>query len=288
VRQKLLSSALRPQHDGLRNPVSTRRDWHPLLLLRTLAVMDQQTIKNAKGVLIAAGLYRPARFVVDHVFHRVRLHERRRRLNFYRQLIAPGELCFDVGANIGDYTDTLLSLGARVVAVEPQPSCIEELRARFVGHDFATVVPIALGEAEGTARLFLREHTMLASLIEDWDGRRNLGAVEVPIKTLDQLIRTYGHPKYIKIDVEGYELPVVRGLHSKVELISFEYHPQPKDWAEKLQIIELLRKLGDLELAILCEGAAEWTIGWTKIGDFLKIVPEQIPPLIGDVFCRLL
>jgi 16S rRNA A1518/A1519 N6-dimethyltransferase RsmA/KsgA/DIM1 with predicted DNA glycosylase/AP lyase activity len=72
-----------------------------------------------------------------------RSQERRRRQNFYRQLIAPGDLCFDVGANIGDYTDTFLALGARVIAVEPQPSCADELRSRFAGNDRVTVLPVA-------------------------------------------------------------------------------------------------------------------------------------------------
>jgi FkbM family methyltransferase len=120
---------------------------------------------------------------------------------FYRALIRPGDLCFDVGANIGDYTDALVWLGARVIAIEPQPACIDELRARFSGGQFVTVVPVAVGEAECSAKLFLREHANVGSLIEDWGGYDNVDAVDVPVKTLDQLIKTYGHPKYIKIDV---------------------------------------------------------------------------------------
>jgi len=65
----------------------------------------------------------------------------------------------------------------------------------------------------------------------------------VPIKTLDQLIATYGRPKYIKIDVEGYELPVIGGMHAKIDLISFEYHLNKDDCAAKLQIIEYLKQV---------------------------------------------
>lgn len=183
-----------------------------------MSMMRRQTFSNAKSKLIAAGLYRPARFLADHVLYPARSRDRRKRQNFYRQLIAPGDLCFDVGANIGDYTETLVSLGARVVAVEPQPACIDELRARFAGNDRVTVVPVALGATEGAARLFLREWTGLASLHPDWEGRGHLSSVQVPISTIDRLIATYGRPKYIKIDVEGYELPVISGLHSKIEL----------------------------------------------------------------------
>ena len=201
--------------------------------------MLRQAFSNAKGKLIASGLYRPARFLADHVLYPARARDRRQRQHFYRRLIAPGDLCFDVGANIGDYTATFVALGARVIAVEPQPTCIEELRARFTGDDRVTVVPVALGAEEGSAPLFLREFSGLASLIENWEGRgRHRDAVEVVVSTLDRLIAAYGRPKYIKIDVEGYELPVIRGSHCAVELISFEYHIRKEDCAAKLQITE--------------------------------------------------
>src|SRR5262249_42555295 len=80
------------------------------------------TFSKAKSKLIAAGLYRPARFLADHVLYPARSRDRRKRQNFYRQLIAPGDLCFDVGANIGDYTETLVSLGARLSSRSPRAS----------------------------------------------------------------------------------------------------------------------------------------------------------------------
>jgi FkbM family methyltransferase len=257
-----------------------------------MSMMRRQTFSNAKSKLIAAGLYRPARFLADHVLYPARSRDRRKRQNFYRQLIAPGDLCFDVGANIGDYTETLVSLGARVVAVEPQPACIDELRARFAGNDRVTVVPAALGATEGAARLFLREWTGLASLHPDWEGRGHLSSVQVPISTIDRLIATYGRPKYIKIDVEGYELPVISGLHSKIELISFEYHLRsaakgvPHD--EAIRIIAYIKQFGELQIAILGDGAATWTIPWTKLDDLFKVFPDRMPSTadMGDIFCK--
>ncbi|MFH1940944.1 MAG: hypothetical protein ABIL68_02475 [bacterium] len=50
---------------------------------------------------------------------------------FYRRFFRPGELCFDVGANRGNRTAILSDLGARVIYIEPQPSCVRELRKRF-------------------------------------------------------------------------------------------------------------------------------------------------------------
>src|SRR5262245_12044409 len=61
---------------------------------------------------------------------RAGIHRRKMR-HFYSQFIAPGNLCYDVGANVGDRTDIFRKLGARVIAIEPQTACLEVLRQRF-------------------------------------------------------------------------------------------------------------------------------------------------------------
>ena len=57
--------------------------------------------------------------------------KRRRARRFYGALVRPGDLCFDIGAHLGDRTAHFLTLGARVVAVEPQPQLMALLRRRF-------------------------------------------------------------------------------------------------------------------------------------------------------------
>jgi FkbM family methyltransferase len=244
---------------------------------------------GAKVKLIETGLYRPARLLIDHLVDRHRLGYHLRRRNFYRQMISPGDLCFDVGANIGDYTDALVSLGASVIAVEPQPSCVKELKARFAHNDRVIVVPVALGANEGSAEFFLREQTWLSDFIEEMEDRENVGSILVPIKTLDQLITTYGKPKYLKIDVEGYELPVIMGLNSKIELISFEYCLNEGDSAAKLRIIEYLKRFGVLRLALLRDRAADWTVPWAELEDFLTVFPGGIANEagVGDSFVQI-
>jgi hypothetical protein len=56
---------------------------------------------------------------------------RARGLHFYRRFIPHGGLCFDIGANVGDRSELFLTLGAHVVAVEPQARCAEALHRRF-------------------------------------------------------------------------------------------------------------------------------------------------------------
>jgi len=50
--------------------------------------------------------------------------------------------------------------------------------------------------------------------------------IRVPVTTLDTLIKQFGTPKFCKIDVEGFEPNVIKGLHSKIPFISFEFHKE--------------------------------------------------------------
>lgn len=198
-------------------------------------------------------------------------------------------ICEGTGVPSGSESDYERITAHGVIAVEPQPSCVKELKARFAHNDRVMVVPVALGANEGSAEFFLREQTWLSGFIEEMEDRENVGSILVPIKTLDQLITTYGKPKYLKIDVEGYELPVNMGLNSKIELISFEHCLNEGDYAAKLRIIEYLKRFGVLRLALLRDRAADWTVPWAELEDFLTVFPGGIPNEagVGDIFVQI-
>jgi FkbM family methyltransferase len=70
--------------------------------------------------------------------------------------------------------------------------------------------------------------------MEEWDERYKGNwrqQLVVPIITLDSLIARFGEPAYVKIDVEGYEMDVLRGLSSQPRLLSFEFHNAELDAA---------------------------------------------------------
>lgn len=134
-----------------------------------------------------------------------------KRVNFYSQFISKRDLCFDVGANYGNRTEAFLELGAKVVAIEPQPNACKFLMRCFRNN--IIIENKAMGQLEVTSNLFLCNLDSLTSLSEEWietvsksrfpKARWNK-KVEVSVSTLDNLISKYGKPRFCKIDVEGY------------------------------------------------------------------------------------
>ncbi|MFZ1974670.1 MAG: FkbM family methyltransferase, partial [Candidatus Acidiferrales bacterium] len=167
---------------------------------------------------------------------------RNREIRFYRSLLNgfhPGSLIFDVGANHGTKTDIFLKLGARVLAVEPDQTNQEILREKFLTYRFrrqpVVIVGKALSEKDSVETMWIDEpgsakNTLSRKWVEtlkrdderfgqhhDFSHRTT-----VETTTLDQLISIHGLPFFIKIDVEGHEPSVLRGLHSAVPYLSFE------------------------------------------------------------------
>src|SRR5687767_747739 len=58
----------------------------------------------------------------------------------YTRFLKPGQLAFDIGSHVGDRIGSFRRLGARVVALEPQPLCARAIRAIYAGDDNVSLV----------------------------------------------------------------------------------------------------------------------------------------------------
>ncbi len=213
---------------------------------------------------------------------------------FYGQFLKSGELCFDVGANVGNRIEPLLQLGARVIAVEPQKKCYEILKKKF--GDRITIVTKGLSDKEEVKEFYISDATTISSFSKEWidkvkETRFKYYAwnktEKIEMTTLDNLIEQYGLPSFIKIDVEGYELEVLGGLSKKVNYISFEYTvPEQTDKA-----IACLQKL----IAINPDLKGNFSIGesmrlekqrWMNAQEMLTFInsEEFIKTEFGDIY----
>jgi FkbM family methyltransferase len=224
---------------------------------------------------------------------RLRFGQYRTELTFFRQLIHSGDLCFDVGANLGQKTSLFLDIGARVVSVEPQPACAALLERSFRGRD-VVIVRAALGATAGQAELFLCDETTTISTMSSrfvasgrfaktykW-GKK----IVVPTTTLDALVGRYGVPAFCKIDVEGFEVNVLSGLSRPLPLLSFEFSREFMDDARAC--IRHLEGLGVVTFDCVLNRARGRLLGAWSSSEILLARLDGIddPLLIGEIYAK--
>lgn len=231
------------------------------------------------------------------IYHAIPFRQSRLR-TLLAPLVPSGGLAFDLGAHVGNRVRTLRSLGARVIAVEPQPVYASLLRRLFSRDENIVVVEAAVGERAGDALLSVSDrHPTVSTLSSAWRdrvGRRTDFAgvdwnreIKVTVETLDTLIQRYGRPDFIKIDIEGSEAASLRGLSSPIKALSFEYVPGAS--SEAATCIDILERLGSYRY--------NWSAGETMRLAFPEwldaagirtfIARRQTDERSGDIYCRL-
>ena len=218
---------------------------------------------------------------------------------FYALFIRPGDLAFDIGAHVGDRTAAFRRLGAKVIAVEPQPALTKTLRLLHGRDHMVLVEPFAIGPSEGSARLNLNldnptvstasnAFTLAARDAKGWEGQVWGKVIDVPMTTLDALIERHGTPSFIKIDVEGFEAAALAGLTKPVAALSFEFTTMQRDVA--IACLERCEALGYGHFnAALGESQTLTHAVWqtpAAIRTWLRDLPDEANS--GDVYARLL
>jgi FkbM family methyltransferase len=207
----------------------------------------------------------------------------------YSEFVREGSLVFDVGANVGTRTKVFRHLRCRVVAIEPQRNCIAALKHTF--GSTIVVVHAAASDREGYADLHASDVTAISSLSSEWVeaakksekfGNTNWNQKErVKLVRLDALIAQYGIPDFIKIDVEGHELSVLRGLSTAITALSFEFTPQFRDIATSC--MDRLNQVGEYQFNFSRGDTGEmWFSKWMSSDDFKTALCDVSN--YGDVF----
>jgi FkbM family methyltransferase len=163
-------------------------------------------------------------------------------------------LCFDIGANRGDFTVAALAKGYDVIALEPAPKVFRELIGNFIYNPNVTPLRYAVSDSDyATVEFYEADEDGLSTLNQAWltdesmpyagKSYRTISATTI---TLDTLALKYGTPDLIKIDVEGAEWSVFKGLSSKMGTITFEWTLETIDEHESQ--IQYLMGLGYTEI----------------------------------------
>jgi FkbM family methyltransferase len=267
-------------------------------------------------VLKRVGLYQrvKASAIYDvywSIADRRRIEARSREVDFYRHVLrglCQGGLICDIGANNGEKTDVFLRLGARVVAVEPDEYCQTVLKEKFLKYRVAqnplVIVGKAVSDRNAVETMWIDgPGSALNTLSRKWvrvlksdtsrfqhrsDKLEFAQHKAVQTTTLEELFREHGRPFFVKIDVEGHEPSVLRGMQHPVPYLSFEVN-LPDFRPEGLECVRLLKNLsrdGKFNYTADCQlGLA--LKDWIDAREFLQLLTECETPSV-EVFWRSL
>lgn len=209
----------------------------------------------------------------------------------------PGDLVFDIGANYGWKTELFLALGTKIIAVEPQAECLIVLRRKFIANQSVIIESTAVGSSESTGHIWKSDvRNQLSSMSQEWiravkdSGRfRNFewsSKEPVRVTTLDALIGKYGSPSFCKIDTEGYEFHVIKGLSQPVPALSIEYHVEFLDAA--IGCVEYLEGLGEYSFNFTVGEKPEFASeAWLDSRSLIDaIISRGSDTLQGDVYAK--
>jgi len=209
------------------------------------------------------------------------------------KLLNSGDLFFDIGAHLGSKSNQFLNKKLKTVMVEPLPQCIKQLKVKFKDKKDIEILQKAVGKNIGTMTLEINSKMPTISTMakhwkkgrfssEKWDQK-----ILVEVITLDQLIKIYGKPDYIKIDVEGFELEVLLGLTQKVGIISFEFASEFLD--QTFDCLSHLKKIGYNDYNFSIGERRKFFSEWSTTDRLIKKLENEIvndKMLWGDIYCK--
>lgn len=226
-------------------------------------------------------------------------------MRFYSQFIKKDFLVFDIGANFGSRTEIFLKLGAKVVVVEPQDDCIQKLVKKYGTNEKVVLIKKALSDSQGEEEIMISDSHTLSSMSKEWiDSIKSSDmffvatkafswqkSAKVKVTTLDQLIKEFGKPAFCKIDVEGYEYKVLKGLSEPINFVSFEFTPTQEFIFSAISIIKYLATMGEIKFNYtkgesLSFVLKEW-VGPDEISNILLNYPKKLS-VSGDIYANFI
>ena len=198
--------------------------------------------KRIKNFLKLLNIYEYLKYsTLFYVYERLSKPEVRlaaiREGNFYKSFLPACHLIFDIGANDGHKAEAFLGIGKKVVCCEPDSKNFNTLQIRFRNRKSRVLLEkVAVGDKIGSTEMFVHHdgsafntlNKKFKKVVEEddlqkWNEKIKFDqTIQVTTTTLDELIKKYGKPYFIKIDVEGSELEVIKGLSQAIPYLSLE------------------------------------------------------------------
>jgi FkbM family methyltransferase len=166
-------------------------------------------------------------------------------------VIQKGDIVLDIGANIGYYVLTeanIVGETGKVYAVEPVSSNFKLLQKNVQLNNLTNVSTFqyAIGDKNVLSEIFVSNSSNLCAVSKDAVGGEVVGVQPVHMVTIDEFVKDKQTPKLIRMDVEGYEYEILKGMNNTLkgnvkilmELHAFPKYLTPKKLDEIYNILE--------------------------------------------------
>ena len=209
------------------------------------------------------------------------------------KLLNSGDLFFDVGAHLGEKSKKILDKNLKIVMLEPLPQCVKQLKESFKNSKNVEILEKAVGRTVGNMTLEVNSKMpTISTMAKHWKNGRFSNQkwdqiISVEVTTLDHLIKIYGLPNYIKIDVEGFELDVLLGLSQKAGIISFEFTSEFLD--QSIKCLNHLKKIGYSEFNLSIGESRKFFFEWSNADNLILNLTNESKKnklLWGDIYCK--
>lgn len=137
-----------------------------------------------------------------------------RHTDLIKDIVKPGDIVFDIGANIGYYAlleSRLVGPNGKIYAIEPVPTNVELLKNNIKLNNFNNieVFQLAISDKDGENQIYLSEKSNWCSMI---NNSEKTGSIPVKTAKLDTFVRGKKFPDLVRMDVEGYEIEIINGM----------------------------------------------------------------------------
>ncbi|MDX2231119.1 MAG: FkbM family methyltransferase [Leptolyngbyaceae cyanobacterium bins.349] len=129
------------------------------------------------------------------------------------------QLIFDIGMHIGQDTDFYLAKGFKVIAIEANPLLVQEAEVKFaepIKNQHLKILNVGIDDKNGEFSFYVNDtYSEWSSFIKEIGERGGIyHEITVPCVTMDKIFAQYGVPYYLKVDIEGNDIQVVKHLHT--------------------------------------------------------------------------
>lgn len=259
-------------------------------------------LKKIERLINRSPFYNIIRFnALTDMILEVKNRKTKKNINFYSSFLdlqSSNKLVYDIGANKGNKVKCFLKMGFRVIAVEPEKKALSTLYWRFGKNKNVTIVEQGISDKEGVLDIHITDSRSGLNTLSDkwvntletekgnrWQKKHAFkNSYKITVTTLDHLFAAYGTPYFIKVDVEGYENRVIKGMHKLPAFISFETN-LPEFLQETNECIQHLTKLSDKIVFNYSLADKLESERWITTDEIMNIIKDPSIRYM-EIFCR--